>query len=120
MDPLDRKRNAKMARSRRTMLLKENRSKRQKYNPHQQFPLEATINTTMSFTPRQPLSELTPSFQNSTTTTRIDGQSQHLSVGFEGSGPSATRHAFKTNIRSRGIDTLATNLFSKFASSSTA
>src|SRR4051812_8719421 len=78
MDPLDRKRNAKMARSRRTMLLKENRSKRQKYNPHQQFPLEATINTTMSFTPRQPLSELTPSFQNSTTTTRIDGQSQQI------------------------------------------
>ncbi|XP_058780945.1 uncharacterized protein LOC131655055 [Vicia villosa] len=120
MDPFARKHNAKKARSRRSMLLKENRSKRQKYNPHQQLALDAVINTPMSITPRQPLSELIPSLQNSTTRTRISGQSVGISLGFEGSEPSVTRQAFKTNIRSRPIDTLATNLFSKFASSSTA
>ncbi|XP_058732642.1 uncharacterized protein LOC131604199 [Vicia villosa] len=57
------------------MLLKENRSKRQKYNPHQQLALDAVINTPVSITPRQPLSELTPSLQNSTTRTRISGHS---------------------------------------------
>ncbi|XP_058732948.1 uncharacterized protein LOC131604533 [Vicia villosa] len=120
MDPCDRIHNAKKARSRRSMLLKENRSKRQKYNSHQQFPLEVpVINTPMSSTPRQPLSELTPSFQNMAALPTSSCQSVGISLGFEGSEPSISRHAFKTNLRSRPIDVLGTNLFSKFASNST-
>ncbi|XP_058775274.1 uncharacterized protein LOC131649531 [Vicia villosa] len=119
MDPFDTMHNAKKARSRRSMILKETRVKRQKYNVQQQFPRDTMINTPMSSTPRQPLSELTPSFQNMTALPRFDGQSVGISLGFEGSEPSISRHAFKTNVRSRPIDLLGTNLFSKFASSST-
>ncbi|XP_058773568.1 uncharacterized protein LOC131647731 [Vicia villosa] len=119
MDPFDKMHSAKKARSRRSMIMKENRIKRQKFNSHQHIPLDPIINTPMSSTPRQPLSELTPSFQNMAALPGISGQSGSICLGFEGSEPSLSRHAFKTNLRSRPIDILGTNLFSKFASSST-
>ncbi|XP_058741664.1 uncharacterized protein LOC131614053 [Vicia villosa] len=56
----------KKVRARRSLVLKENRSKRPKYSPHQPINMDTNPVSPISMTPRQPLAELTP-FSSSAT-----------------------------------------------------
>ncbi|XP_058778342.1 uncharacterized protein LOC131652497 [Vicia villosa] len=107
MDRLDNLTPCKKARSRRSMILKENRSKRLKFSTHPTIDFETMHNSPTCLTLRQPFSDLTPSFQNT------NFQSQPPT---EGSKPSQSRHAFKRNRRCSQIDSLGTNLLSNFSS----
>ncbi|XP_058767402.1 uncharacterized protein LOC131641097 [Vicia villosa] len=108
----------KKARARRMLLLKEIRSKRQKISPQQIVSGQTVINNPTFHTPRQPLSDLTQAFQNTITRTPVDQHSVSPNVSDAGTEPSLLIHGFK-NLRSCHIGSLGTNLYSKFASTST-
>ncbi|XP_058746518.1 uncharacterized protein LOC131619442 [Vicia villosa] len=76
-------------------------------------------NTPCHFTPRQPLSELTPSSQNSNTISQLNVPSIQLSGRVAGSEPSLPRHTFRSNLKTYQIGNLGKNLLSKFATTST-
>ncbi|XP_058740821.1 uncharacterized protein LOC131613143 [Vicia villosa] len=115
MDPVDPIGSAKKARARRSLLLRDLRSKRQKYCGPQQLHGDRMMNTPVSITPRQPLNELTPSLRNSYAVNPSGKQPMILTPRDAGSEPSISRHAFRTNLSTYQIGGLGTNLFSKFA-----
>ncbi|XP_058746408.1 uncharacterized protein LOC131619316 [Vicia villosa] len=117
MERLDNNELGKKARARRSLVLKENRSKRPKYSPHQPINMDTNHVSPISMTPRQPLAELTPSIQNQYSQSHLTNEAFYNTRLLQGSEPSPSRHGFKTNLRTSHIETLGTNLLSKFSSS---
>ncbi|XP_058749840.1 uncharacterized protein LOC131622824 [Vicia villosa] len=107
------------ARAKRSLVLKENRSKRTKHNPHQPISLETSHNSPTYLTPRQPLSDLTQSFRNQNFQSQPHNEAIFKSRVFAGSEPSPSRYGFKTNLRTAHLESLGTNLLSKFTADAT-
>ncbi|XP_058742338.1 uncharacterized protein LOC131614807 [Vicia villosa] len=105
----------KKARARRSLIMKENRSKRQRHNCNQPESINDTFYSPNCFTSRQPLSEITLSAQNQKTIAQIVEEGIMLSAHMQNSEPSITRHVFRNNIKSSHLDSLGTNLMSKFS-----
>ncbi|XP_058741448.1 uncharacterized protein LOC131613826 [Vicia villosa] len=117
MERPDKNELGKKARARRSLVLKENRSKRPKYSPHQPISMDTNHVSPISMTPRQPLADLTPSIQNQYSQSHLTNEAFYNTRLLQGSEPSPSRHGFKTNLRTSHIETLGTNLLSKFSSS---
>ncbi|XP_058775634.1 uncharacterized protein LOC131649912 [Vicia villosa] len=109
----------KKARARRSLIMKENCSKRQRQNCNQPDSINDTFYSPNCFTMRQPLSEITPSAQNQKTIAQIVEEGIMLSARMQNSEPSITRHVFRNNMKSSHLDSLGTNLMSKFSTDCT-
>ncbi|KAI5411088.1 hypothetical protein KIW84_056291 [Lathyrus oleraceus] len=110
---------AKKSRARRSLIIKQFHSKRQRHTTQQQDTFNAEIPTPNIMTIRTPLSELTPSHQNQKIIDQIVEEGRLLSARLQGSDPSQTRHGFRTTKHAYNIQSLGINLFSRFSNAIT-
>lgn len=113
MNDMNNSASAKKSRVRRSLIIKQLRSKCQRHTTLQQVSFNTQLLTLDNMTTRTPLSELTSSHQNQKTFEQIVEERRLLSARFYGSEPSQTRHGFRTTKHAYNIHSLGKKYFSK-------